>query len=210
MGAARRPAKGMRGTWSLGRKAGAVALGLLIPAGAFGTAFTAAADEWGDMTDEVNGIGAHPDSDPHTYCYTWSVPGGLRTNIDAAMWNAMDPTAVNVNGPQTCDYASDTETDIVWWEGDLYEATGVTYCEDWDTYCDQSYSTLDLSAINVGTDDEIDQTQTACHEAGHSAGLKHGGSSADCMINSGDNPPTALQYRRYGSHHRDHLESWFN
>ncbi|MGK2874463.1 MAG: hypothetical protein ACSLEW_02335 [Nocardioides sp.] len=189
---------------TLRRVTGTVVLALLLASVAFfGTAFVAAADPWGDMTNESNGIGTHPDSDPHTYCYTSGVPSGLSTNIADAMWNAMDPTAVNVDYNSSCDYSSSTETDIVWFEDDLYQASG-------SSYCDQAYSTLDLAAINVGGEDEIDQTQTACHEAGHTAGLTHGG-SVDCMINSADTPPTALQFRRYGEHHRtDHLTPWFN
>lgn len=210
MRVARRAVEGTVENWSLGRKTGMVALALLVPAGGwFGTAVTAAADEWGDLSNSVDGVGPHPDPDPHTYCYV-SVPAGLQVNIEAAMWNAMDPTAINVDFNSTCDLSGTTETDIVWVEDDLFQATGETRCDNWATYCDQSISTLDLAAINIGAEDEIDQTQTACHEAGHSAGLKHGGSSEDCMINTGDTPPTAIQYRRYGAHHQMHFDAWFN
>lgn len=172
-----------------------------------GTALAAAADPWGTGTTDT---GAHPDSDPHTYCYSSSVGTDLSLNIYDAEWDAMDPTAVNVDYNSSCDLSSDTETDVVWRQANLANAYGSTYCEDFDTHCDQFYSTLDLAAINVGDHDEIDQTQTACHELGHTGGLTHGGGSGDCMINTGDNPPTDIQYRRYGNHHGSHLTDWFN
>ena len=184
--------------------------GLVLAAAAtlvIATALSVAADPWGTGTSDT---GAHPDADPHTYCYSSSVGSDLRENIENAEWNAMDPTAVNVNYQSSCDLSSSSETDVVWRQAALSGAYGSTYCEDFDNHCDQFYSTLDLAAINVGANDEIDQTQTACHELGHTGGLTHGGSSGDCMINSGDNPPTDVQYRRYGEHHRSHLTAWFN
>ena len=79
----------------LPRAMGTTVLALLLASVAFfGTTFVAEADPWGDMTNESNGIGTHPDSDPHTYCYTSSVPSGLRTNIENAMWNAMDESVM--------------------------------------------------------------------------------------------------------------------
>ncbi len=172
-----------------------------------GTALAAAADPWGTNTQDT---GAHPDSDPHTYCYSSSAGADIRENISNMMWDAMDPTAVNVDYNSDCDLSGDTETDVVWRQGNLASATGSTYCEDFDTRCDQFYSTLDLAAIDVGDYDETDQSQTACHELGHTGGLTHGGSSTDCMINTGDTPPTDLQYRRYGDHHKSHFTDWFN
>lgn len=168
---------------------------------------TASADEWGTNDSST---GAHPDSDPHSYCYSSSVGSDIKSGMSNAEWNAMDPTQVNVNYNSSCDLSSSTETDVVWRQGNLASGvSGSTYCEDFDRYCDQYYLTLDRGQINVGSYDEIDETQTACHELGHSAGLSHGGNSADCMINSASTPPTALQYRRYGGHHRDHLAAWF-
>ena len=77
-----------------------------------------------------------------------------------AEWDAMDPTAVNVDYNSTCDLSSSTETDVVWREGDLAGSRlGETYCEDFDTYCDQFYVTLDLPRIAVGSEDEIDETE---------------------------------------------------
>ncbi|GAA2431566.1 hypothetical protein GCM10010191_51720 [Actinomadura vinacea] len=173
-----------------------------------GSALTASADPWGNQTGDT---GAHPDEDPHGYCYSPTVSADLKSGINEAMWDAMDPTQVNVNYDGDCKLSGGGETDVVWRQGNLAEGvSGKAPCEDYDNdRCDQYYLTLDLGQINKGSHDEIDQAQTACHELGHSGGLTHGGSSTDCMINSGSTPPTGIQFRRYGKHHTQHLNDWF-
>ena len=188
-----------------------VALSLLLVV--LGAWVAADADEWGSQDENT---GAHPDPDPHTYCFSSSVPASsdLRENIGYAEWNAMDPTGVNVNGPESCDLSSGTETDVVWRQVNLANNTlAETPCEDYDgSYCDQYYINMDLPEINEGNNDERDQTITACHELGHSGGLSHGSTQNDCMENvSTINPPADIKYRRYSSHHiNDHLNPWFN
>lgn len=180
------------------------------------TSSPVAGDPWG-TNDASTGTGPHPDENPHTYCYSSSVGSDLRTNIENAEWNALDITDANVNYQASCTTSGASETDVVWRQADLTPGTsGETYCDDFESdpptnQCDQAYSSLDLAEINYGAEDEIDQTQTACHELGHTVGLTHGGASTDCMINSGDTPPTALQYRRYGPEHHapDHINNWF-
>lgn len=172
-----------------------------------GYAVAAWADPWGNQTSDT---GAHPDSDPHTYCYYESqLDDDARNNIYSAEWDAMDPTAVNVDYQSSCDFSGDTETDVVWFTGPLGGTKrGEAFCEDFDTYCDQYYVTLDMTVIAVGSNDEQDETKTACHELGHTAGLSH--SSNDCLI-TGERPSSAMQWERYSPHHRDdHLTPWFN
>jgi hypothetical protein len=166
----------------------------------------AAADPWGTGSD---GTGTHPDSDPHTFCYSeYQVAEGAKPNIREAEWNALDPTQANVDFTSSCDFYGGTETDVVWHTGALSGDTqGYYFCEDFDTYCDQAYTYLDLAEINEGPWDEADQSQTACHELGHTAGLTHGGNSEDCMVNG--LPNDEVQWQRYGSHHEDHINNWF-
>lgn len=167
----------------------------------------AIADEWGDQDSDT---GAHPDGATHNYCYFASVNSDLREAIAEAMWSALDPTHATVDFFSSCKLSGSGETDVVWREANLDGAAGQEICEDYDNgdHCDQYYLTLDHTAINAGSNDEIDEAQTACHELGHSVGLTHGGSSSDCMINDGS-PPSDVQYRRYGSHHRGHINGWF-
>ncbi len=167
----------------------------------------ASADDWGTGTSNT---GAHPDSDPHTYCYNANIAEGAKPNISSAQWDSMDPTAVNVDYNSTCDYSSSSETDVVWFTGNLAEGVrGSARCEDFDTYCDQFYVTLDLAELNEGSNDEFDQTKTACHELGHTGGLTHAATGNDCM-DSGEVPNTNLQWHRYNDHHKAHLTNWFN
>lgn len=185
-----------------------IGLTVLLTAVMSASALTAAAaDPWGTNTSNT---GAHPDADPHGFCYSSSVGSDIKSGIREAEWSAMDPTQVNVNYDSSCKLSGSGETDVVWRQGNLRSGvSGQTYCEDFDGHCDQYYLTLDRGEINRGSHDEIDEAQTACHELGHSGGLTHGGSSADCMINSGATPPTAVRYRRYGGHHTNHLNNWF-
>jgi len=173
----------------------------------------AVADPWGNQSGTT---GAHPDEDPHTYCFAGNVPADLRPNIDNAAFNALDPTQANVNFQGSCVLSGASETDAVFQNVNLAPGvTGVTPCDDYESnpptnQCDQYDVQLDYAQINVGAEDEIDQTQTACHELGHSVGLSHG-ANLGCMISTGDTPPTALRYRRYDPNHHipDHINPWF-
>jgi len=171
-----------------------------------GSSAAASADDWGTSTRET---GAHPDSDPHTYCYTDDIAEGAKPNISSAEWDSMDPTAVNVDYDSSCDFAGSTETDVVWFTDNLSDARGAWLCEDFDNHCDQFYAWLDLAELNNGSHDEFDQTKTACHELGHTAGLTHSSDGNDCMRN-GEVPNTELKWHRYNDHHRNHLTDWFN
>lgn len=173
----------------------------------FSVGVSAQADPWGTNTSDT---GAHPDSDPHTYCLGPVDVEELSANIASAEWDALDPTEANVDYQTTCDLSSNTETDVVWTSGALSGNTrGVAYCEDFDTYCDQFYVKLDIAEINEDTNDEADQTKTACHELGHTAGLTHTAQYGDCMI-SGERPSLDVKWARYAPHHKDpHIADWF-
>lgn len=179
---------------------------LILSAFVLGSAPVAGADEWGTGDSST---GAHPDADPHTFCYFSSVTEDMKSGIREAEWEALDPTQADVNFISSCNLSGSGETDVVWRQGSL-SVDGSSFCEDFDgSNCDQYYVTLDAGNINVGSNDEIDESQTACHELGHTAGLSHGGTS-DCMINASlSTPPTEVQFRRYNQHHRDHINAWF-
>ena len=73
--------------------------------------------------------------------------------------------------------------------------------------CTHSHVTLDPAEINIGGLDEEDTSKTACHEAGHSVGLIHGG-VLDCMRN-GEIPNGLEEWRTYEGHHRFHINSTY-
>jgi hypothetical protein len=98
------------------------------------------------------------------------------------------------------------QTDVRWLTGDLPSGVrGSTGCAVLNgSVCDRNNVTIDIAELNIGTNDEDDQTKTTCHELGHTVGLTHGGASEDCMI-SGERPSTASQWEHYGSHHTYHI-----
>lgn len=140
----------------------------------------------------------------------------LQDNVSSAFNEALDaPTDAQAEYKTTCKLTGDGETDTVWFDADLPDGQrGQTFCEDFDgSLCDQFYVTLDPLEINIGSNDEADTTKTACHELGHSVGLAHGagggnGGSDDCMM-SGERPSLNVQYERYSTHHKDHINAWF-
>lgn len=179
--------------------------------------FLAHADPWGAGPPDG---GAPPDGSAHTYCWGVEVYGGVNAdifdNVDAAEYNALEgPTVVNVIFENDCDYSGGTETDVVWLTENLPGSTrGSTRCEDYDNgKCDQYYASLDRVEIAEGSDDELDETKTACHELGHTVGLTHHPNDTDwgCM-RSGEPTSTALSWRRYvgnNNHHVNHINANF-
>lgn len=164
------------------------------------------ADPWGTNTDDT---GAHPDSNPHTYCF--QDPGGYRADVNDITDNALaTPTDANISFHSWCDFSSQSETDVVWRQRDLSGTKrGTTYCEDFDTYCDQYYATIDYNYIvQSSTADAENVKKTICHELGHTVGLTHGADPGYCMI-SGE-VGTDIKWRRYAPHHKnDHIDPWF-
>lgn len=195
---------------SVGRRIGSVAVGLLIPVGAW--LGVAAADEWGDSeSNPIDGTGPHPDGGDHNYCFQPMDDSAIDNIISSE--NALnDTTDAMVWFETSCDYNIGAETDVVWDTVDLSgDKRGTSYCNDWDSneHCDQIYVELDVAKLNEGTNDEMDTTKTACHELGHSVGLTHHSSGYGCMI-LGEVPSTDLQWRRYVAHHKgDHINDWF-
>lgn len=171
-------------------------LSALMLFGAFGV--RAAADEWGSQDSNT---GAHPDSNPHGFCYDASVTADLKSGIQEAEWDALNPTHATVTFDSSCQFTGSGETDVVWFELELPGLDGKAPCEDYDNgRCDQYYAQID-DDVNG----ELDESQTACHELGHTVGLSHG--SWDCM--AGDPPNSQTKWRRYGTHHTDHINGWF-
>ena len=173
----------------------------------------AIADEWGSQDGDT---GAHPDENPHTFCFSGSFPhSGLRTNVNTAAADALaGPTDANVVFHSSCTLSGSQETDVVWYEADLPSALGKAPCDDDEllsNHCDQYNVTLDLAAINNGEHDGIHQVAIACHELGHTVGLSH--LAGTCMMDSwAATPNTGLAYRRYDSSHHVgyHINGWFS
>lgn len=170
------------------------------------------ADDWGHQDGNT---GAHPDEGPHTYCYSSSVGSDMRQNVGWIEGGALrHGTQASVIRHSSCNWTGYQETDAVWQNVNLTPGvSGVTPCQSWEngvvqSQCDQYYVKVDMAEVRRGSHDERDESQTICHELGHANGLTHGGASEDCMISTSE-PPPALQWRRYGTHHRWHINGWY-
>lgn len=165
------------------------------------------ADPWGTNTSDT---GAHPDGSSHSFCWQ-PMDDSAKQNIASAAYNALGaPTDAVAKFDEECDYSGGTETDVSWDTVNLPGTTrGQAFCEDFDDgRCDQFYAELDLAELRQGGNDEIDITKTACHEFGHTVGLTHHDDGYGCM-KSGSVPSTELRWRRYGDHHKGHINAWF-
>lgn len=183
----------------VGRAPGALFAAILF---AMVAASPVLADPFGTWTPDT---GPFADGVGHTYCWGSGFDAALKDNADAAMVNLDAQTEMFDSFQATCNAVS---TDIFWFDANLPDgARGGTRCVTWITYgvvCDSFDIYLDPAEINIGSDDELDTTKTACHEVGHSTGLSHALTGDDCMI-SGEMPSTNVQWRRYNAHHVSHI-----
>lgn len=167
------------------------------------TASPVLGDPFGTNTTDT---GPFADSGFHDYCWGYGFDAVLHDNAASAMSSLDVQTDMVDSFRTTCS----SVTDIFWFDGDLPGAArGGTRCVTWTTYgviCNSFDIMLDPAAINVGSEDELDTTKTACHEVGHTTGLSHASTGTDCMI-SGEMPSTDGQWRSYNAHHVDHINS---
>jgi hypothetical protein len=150
--------------------------------------------------------GYQADSALHTYCYGPGFNDNLEGHADYAMGTSLDADTDIADSFVACDASTDAE----WLDMNLTDGNrGVYICTALvGSICFSSDVILDPAEIDEGTNDFWDRAKTACHEAGHSVGLRHGGTT-DCML-SGEVPDTSVQYRRYNTHHRvDHINATY-
>ncbi|RAY15579.1 hypothetical protein DPM19_07230 [Actinomadura craniellae] len=185
------------------------------------------ADPWPGGIDP-NGILVHPDSGDHWYCVNTSgeygMPAHIANNARAVTDDALGArTQAVTRYESTCDLTTgdgDGRSDTVWveafWE---YGVLGVAYCNGMNSNgtCDRIDALLSETEINYfASNDENEYTHTACHELGHTVGLRHYdgappsdiGGVNDCM-NSGVHDSGNILWRTYNSHHVGHINAWF-
>lgn len=173
----------------------------------------ASADPWGTQTADT---GAHPDGGGHNYCYYQFNPpsADFQTNLEQVIAHSL---VYHTNVPYSnfddpCDTSGSPQTDIRWISNDLDgTVTGQAPCAVYYTssdHCDRYNVTIDELEVSEGANDEWDESQTACHELGHTVGLSHG--TQDCMM-SGEPPDGTDQWNHYGTAHHvpDHIDTWF-
>lgn len=161
----------------------------------------AAADTFGHGPPDE---GYEADSVIHTYCFEAAFDADLEEHADYAMQTSIDvDTDVQDLFVGTCD----STVDVEWRDANLDPGVRGQYqCISLSgTICFASRVTLDPDELDEGFFDFWDRRKTACHEAGHSLGLRHGARKGDCMRN-GEIPNTDLRWRRFNDHHIFHID----
>jgi len=182
---------GMGGLERLARSA-AVA-GILTSA--FGAARPAVADTFGGCNADE---GCKPDNLSHAWCYG---DGFTSTALrDAATYGLtnLDAQTDFTQGRTTSCTAT---TDVIFIQfSDAAGPRGDYLCLAFNSAneCEQARVRLNTALLN----DTANRRKTACHEVGHSGGLRHGGDT-DCMINGA----ITTGFQTYDQHHIDHLNS---
>jgi len=123
---------------------------------------------------------------------------------NASNWartNAMNPTALETTKVASHDLADvsvmDEDYDVTW--------IGLASCENPDTSlntCNHWHVKFDTSRTNAPERDAAFRHEAACHEFGHTVGLKHHfGTQHSCMRDA------PAGYREYNQHDKDHIQS---
>lgn len=150
--------------------------------------------------------GCVPDNFNHWYCFSTAMSVNIRGAFEAAMLYLDEETSYDTfEEPAGCN----TATDLVVSQDTSLGARGQYSCQDWNDADDCEQATLVLNPNRLPTDE--DRVKTACHEIGHSVGLRHGidgvdnDEYTDCMY-SGE-IPDGLNYDEYDDHHMAHINN---
>src|SRR5690606_29168097 len=112
-------------------------------------------------------------------------------------------------------------TDVRWTQGPIPNAYGEARCvlRNANDYCDRYLLTLNDNIINQSEFPAAQRRKTACHEVGHTGGVRHysnsdfpGNDTAHSCLRSGAVPAASQAWHtRYGAHHRTaHINPWFS
>ena len=117
-----------------------------------------------------------------------------------AMDNLAAQTSLGISGPLGCTENIDvrfgeTGLDVDGrWECDLEDIYA------WEVICRSATVRINVNNMDPGED----WKQTACHEVGHSVGLRHGGTT-DCMAEGSNGTPAG--HLQYNGHHITHINN---
>lgn len=176
-------------------RAGPLALSMLL---ALSVIYTQPvnADTFGGCYGDGN-EGCVPVDRSHSYCWTSSMTTAFQSHATSSMTYLDAYTSYSTPFHSTCG----TSTDARWMLASLGASTRGRYTCDLitgDLTCQRATLRLNPDLLTDGNN----RRKTACHELGHSAGLRHGG-TADCMLNGAVTAPTST----YSTHHITHINN---
>jgi hypothetical protein len=166
-------------------------------------ATTASADTFGGCNSNE---GCVPDNFSHVFCFSGAMNGDLQINILGALDYLHDETNYDASADGN---GCVNTTDLVMIQDTSLGARGQYDCIIPNTAGDCERAELRFNPNELPSN--ADQTKTACHEIGHSVGLKHGidgvdnDEYTDCMF-SGD-IPDGLNFAEYDAHHIQHINN---
>jgi hypothetical protein len=166
-------------------------------------ATTASADTFGGCNSNE---GCLPDNFSHVYCVSGSMNADLLTAVEGALQYLHDATNYNVAADGN---GCVNTTDLVMIQDSALGARGQYSCQLFNSAGNCERANLRFNPNNLPSAN--DRVKTACHELGHSVGLKHGiigvdnDQYTDCM-SSGSIPP-GLNFDEYDAHHIAHINA---
>jgi len=164
-----------------------------------------------------------PDKGAHTWCYDSNFPSAYKTAADAAMTRLRAQTVVTTAYHSPCG----TQTDVRWKLSTARDDYGWVTCDKLNAsgYCDRWILNMNKPNIKGSAHPVAQRSQTACHELGHTLGVRHyarsgnsfeqefpgSDSTHSCMV-WGEVPGTSGDwYITYGHHHKTkHINPWFS
>jgi hypothetical protein len=164
---------------------------------------TASADTFGGCNSNE---GCRPDNFSHVYCISGAMNANLQTAVVGALGYLHNATSYNVlldgNGCVNT-------TDLVLIQDTALAARGQYSCQLFNGAGNCERANLRFNPNNLPSAN--DRVKTACHEIGHSVGLKHGipgvdnNQYTDCMFSG--SIPAGLNFDEYDAHHITHINN---
>lgn len=154
-----------------------------------------------------------PDGGDHSWCYLSGF--NQTTAADAAMTRLRNQTDVTTSYPGACG----AHTDVRWRQAAIEGSFGEARCilDRANGTCDVYRLTLNMQVINGAARPVEQRSKTACHELGHTVGVRHywdndfpGDDTAHSCLRSGEVRASWTNITLYGNHHRTrHINQTF-
>ncbi|WP_143030380.1 hypothetical protein [Blastococcus aurantiacus] len=163
---------------------------------------SARADEYGTGAGDY--VGVRPDNHTHTWCWVNAWPEVEFWGAVHGIHNLDDQSAFTQVHAPTCESITDVRFTYFSDSGQQILGDNICLGRNSANECESSRTRLNGSKITF----DYDARKTACHEVGHSAGLRHhvrDTQPRSCMTSGAQDADWYWNY--YYQHHVDHLNN---